>query len=251
MLEITNASFFYEGAENLFENINIRLEKGDIVSILGPNGTGKTTFIKCILGFLKFRNGEMHLSENSKEQIGYVPQSHYLNAPYTSLEMVLMGRAKFIGNFSSPGKKDIEIAKKMLKTVGVEKLENRFFNSLSGGERQLILIARALASECSVLVLDEPTSALDFNNQYRTLNMIKEMAEEFKLYVIFTTHQPEHAMYLSCKTLLMGGKDFSCFGKTDEVINERNLKKIYGLKTKIVEIKHENGISKTVIPIMG
>jgi len=251
MLEIKNVSFSYDSEKYLFKNINMHLEKGDIVSILGPNGTGKTTLIKCILGFLKFKTGEILIKGDSKGQIGYVPQSHYLNAPYTSLEMVLMGRAKFIGNFSSPGKKDIEIAEKMLKIVGVEKLENRIFNTLSGGERQLILIARALASECSVLVLDEPTSALDFNNQYRTLNMIREMAEEFRLYVIFTTHQPEHAMYLSSKTLLMGGKDFNYFGKTCEVINESNLKKIYGLKTKIVEIKHENGTSKTVIPIMG
>jgi iron complex transport system ATP-binding protein len=98
--------------------------------------------------------------------------------------------------------------------------------------------------------MDEPTSALDFKNQYKTLKMIKEVADEHGICILFTTHQPEHALYVSGKTLLMGGEDFNFFGETTEVISEENLKKIYGLNTKIVEINHELGISKAVVPIM-
>jgi len=252
-VEIKNASFAYTDSNYLFKNLNMKIQEKDIVSILGPNGTGKTTLIKCVLGLLKFNTGEVRAdgSPVKKNDIfGYVPQTHSMNAPYTAFEMVLMGRARFISNFSSPGKNDLGIAREMMKKVGISNLGDRIFQTLSGGERQLVLTARALASECNMLIMDEPTSALDFKNQYKTLKMIKEVANEHGICILFTTHQPEHALYASGKTLLMGGEDFNFFGETTEVISEENLKKIYGLNTKIVEINHELGISKAVVPIM-
>jgi len=252
-VEIKNASFSYSDSDYLFKDLDLSIRESDIVSILGPNGTGKTTFIKCILGLLNFRSGEIRINDRvfkKNSVFGYVPQTHNMNVPYTAFEMALMGRARFIGTFSKPGKNDMNITHQMMEKVGIIDLKDRMFNTLSGGERQLVLTARALASECGLLIMDEPTSALDFKNQYKTLNMIKEVAVEHRISILFTTHQPEHALYVSGKTLLMGGEHFNYFGETTEVISEENLKKIYGLNTKIVEISHEMGISKAVVPIM-
>ena len=231
------------------------------MSILGPNGCGKTTLLKCLLGMLNLKEGEIHINgedrgkikrEGNSLNMGYVPQSHQMVFPYTVLEMVIMGRARYVGMFSTPTSKDVEIARESLKMIGISHLEERAFSEISGGEKQLVLIARALASEAKILVFDEPTSALDYKNQYLILEILHKLTHERGLTVIMTTHQPEHALYISDRILLMGSdEESSIFGETSTTLTEDNLRRVYKIGMKIVSIPHGKDHLKGIIPIIN
>ena len=260
-VEVIDGAFKYSPGYEIFKGLNFNINSGEILSILGPNGCGKTTLLKCLLGILNLRKGEVYINgknigkikkAGSTPDVGYVPQSHLMVFPYTVLEMVIMGRARYIGMFSIPASKDVSIAKESLKIIGIGHFEKRAFSELSGGEKQLVLIARALASEANILIFDEPTSALDFKNQYLILELIHKLTHERGITVIMTTHHPEHALYISDKVLLMGSdRRESFFGDVYEMITEDNLGKIYGINAKIVSIQHGKDNLKGIIPIIN
>ena len=260
LVEVLNGSFEYSPKSPIFRNLNFNVDKGEILSILGPNGCGKTTLLKCLLGMLDLKEGEIrmngedmrkHKGGNSLD-IGYVPQSHEMVFPYSVLDMVLMGRARYICTFSMPTSKDVRIAKESLKMVGINRLEGKAFSEISGGEKQLVLIARALTSEAKILMFDEPTSALDYKNQYLIIEMLHKLTYERGLTVITTTHHPEHALYMSDKVLLMNGDgENSIFGDADVVLNEENLKRIYRINVKFVSIQHGESYLKGIIPVLN
>lgn len=245
VMNCINASFSYDGVKNIFEDINFVIEKGDIFCILGANGTGKTTLIKCLTNLMNLDSGQIKLDGkdikfmNNAEiarNIGYIPQIHNSTFPFTVLDVVLMGRSPHLDLFESPSEKDYKIALDSLKMLNISYMKEKPYTEISGGEQQLVFVARVLAQQPSILVLDEPTSHLDFGNQIRTLNIIDKLAKN-GLSVIMTSHFPDQAFISSNKVAIMQNGNFIDIGSPDDVITERNMEKTYGIKVKIVDIE--------------
>lgn len=253
LMQVSDASFSYDGQHNIFENINFSVEKGDVFCILGPNGTGKTTLIKCINGLMKLSSGKILFNEKniyslSKTEIaknmGYIPQIHNSTFPFSVLDVVLMGRSPHLEMFTSPGEKDIKIAEESLKTLNITHMRDVPYTEISGGEQQLVFLARILTQKPSILLLDEPTSHLDFGNQMRTLNIIEKLAKS-GLSIVMSSHFPDQAFISANKVALMKGKNFIDLGSPEEVITEENMEEIYDIQVKIVDIEHR----KACIPL--
>lgn len=249
LMEVKNLSFSFD-KRTIFENINFSIEKGDVLCILGPNGTGKTTLIKCLNGLYEVDSGEINVegknikslsfSEISR-YIGYIPQSHIPSFPFSVLEVVLMGRAPYINLTESPRKEDKEIAINSLKTLGIEDLKDKEYTNLSGGERQLVFLARILTQQPDILILDEPTSHLDFGNQIKLLEIIDELAKT-DLAIIMSSHYPDHTFLSSTKVAIMKDKKFIDFGTPEDVVTEENLKTAYGIDVKLINFDDDRKI---------
>ena len=199
-LEVRNLSFSY-GEHEVLHDISFCAEKGEFVSILGANGVGKSTLFRCILGLLPGYSGDIFIDGQNirslsvkglSKLVAYIPQSSTPVFNYSVEDIVLMGTTSSMGTFSSPGKKEIEKMEWALHKLGIEKLRKRCFHRLSGGERQLAVIARALVQQSGILMLDEPTASLDFGNQMLVLSTVKSLASEGYT-IIQTTHKPEHS----------------------------------------------------------
>jgi len=253
LMQVSDASFSYDGQHNIFENINFSVEKGDVFCILGPNGTGKTTLIKCINGLMKLSSGKILFHEKNiyslskteiAKNIGYIPQIHNSTFPFSVLDVVLMGRSPHLDMFASPGEKDIKIAEKSLKTLKIIHMRDVPYTEISGGEQQLVFLARILTQKPSILLLDEPTSHLDFGNQMRTLNIIEKLAKS-GLSIVMSSHFPDQAFISANKVALMKGKSFIDIGSPEEVITKENMEEIYDIKVKIVDIEYR----KACIPL--
>jgi iron complex transport system ATP-binding protein len=244
VLEIKNATFSYDGKDNIFEDINLNVEKGDVVCILGPNGSGKTTLIKCLNKITELSEGTVcingkDIKDISRREIalniGYVPQNHVSTFAFSVLDVVLMGRAPHLDFFETVEETDYKIAENALRKFGIYELKDKPYIALSGGEQQLVFFARVIAQEPKMLILDEPTSHLDFGNQLKTLNVISKLAEE-GLSVIMTSHFPDHAFISSNKVAIMNDQNFIDVGPPDDVITEENMEKAYGIHVEIVDI---------------
>lgn len=244
MIEVTDAGFFYEPERWIFRHHSFVLEQGEVWAILGPNGRGKTTFLKCLLGLRRPKEGGIRLGGSA----GYVPQVYQLAFPYPVLDLVLMGRARHLGIFASPGRRDLDIAHQALERLGMSGFAERTLPSLSGGERQLVLIARALASACELLVLDEPASALDLKNQRLVLTLLRRLAGE-GLTVVLTSHNPQHAYFVADKVALMLGPESYLFGPTESTMSEARLRRLYNVELRRVSFEHGGQERQTVVPI--
>ena len=246
LVDVKNISFSYDkDSPAVFENISFSIEKGDVLCVLGPNGTGKTTLIKCINGLHKVNEGEVYLNGTSIQNlsfrdisrtVGYIPQGHVPSFPFTVFDVVLMGRSPYVNITSSPKERDREIAFNALETLGIEDLKDKSYTNLSGGERQLVFLARVLAQEPDLLILDEPTNHLDFGNQIKLLEIIEQLSK-LGLAVIMSSHYPDHAFLAASKVAIMKDKGFIDFGTPDEVLSEENLKKAYGIDVKLIELE--------------
>ncbi len=245
LVDVKNISFSYDkDSPAVFENISFSIEKGDVLCVLGPNGTGKTTLIKCINGLHKVNEGEVYLNganiqnlsfRDISRTVGYIPQGHVPSFPFTVFDVVLMGRSPYVNITSSPKEKDREIAMNALETLGIEDLKDKPYTNLSGGERQLVFLARVLAQEPDLLILDEPTNHLDFGNQIKLLEIIEQLSK-LGLAVIMSSHYPDHAFLAASKVAIMKDKGFIDFGAPDDVLSEENLKKAYGIDVKLMEL---------------
>ena len=245
LVDVKNISFSYDkDSPAVFENISFSMEKGDVLCVLGPNGTGKTTLIKCINGLHKVNEGEVYLNganiqnlsfRDISRTVGYIPQGHVPSFPFTVFDVVLMGRSPYVNITSSPKEKDREIAMNALETLGIEDLKDKPYTNLSGGERQLVFLARVLAQEPDLLILDEPTNHLDFGNQIKLLEIIEQLSK-LGLAVIMSSHYPDHAFLAASKVAIMKDKGFIDFGAPDDVLSEENLKKAYGIDVKLMEL---------------
>lgn len=259
MLDIDNVSCGYN-SKTIVKNISVKVESGEILTLLGPNGVGKTTFFKTILGFLKLHGGEIKLDgQNIKDWkrnklakvIGYVPQAHIPPFPFSVLDIVVMGRTAHLGMFASPSQKDIEIAEKSLDDLDVAYLKDKVYTEISGGERQMVLIARALTQEPEILVMDEPTSNLDFGNQVKVLEQINKLSKK-GLGIIMTSHFPDHAFLCSTKVALLQRKNKFTVGNVDEVVTEDKLRETYGVDVKIISTVNKNGdLIKSCVPMLN
>ncbi len=247
MLEVEQAGFRYNGGGWVFRKHSFRLEPGEITAILGPNGRGKTTLLKTVVGLLKLDEGRISLLGET----GYVPQDSWTPFPYSVLDMVVMGRARHIGMFSSPTRADFRTALEFLELLGALRFKDRVFTSLSGGERQIVLIARALASGCGCLLLDEPASALDFKNQEVILKTLRLLSREKGLTVLLTTHYPQHAVHIADKALLMYDPEHYEFGPVGRVMNDETLGRLYGMDIRNINFQHAGREIHTVVPVFS
>lgn len=240
MLRATGICFQY-GKKQILRDISIHVEKGDVVSLLGPNGSGKSTLIKALLGINGICEGEVFYEGRNirgippKElarYVAYVPQIHNVAFPYRVIDVVLMGRVPHKSLFSKYTRSDIHIAVESLARLGISHLEDRIYTEISGGERQLTLIARALAQGAKFLIMDEPISGLDYGNQLRLLNMIASLASDGYTF-IKSTHFPDHAMMVSSSAILLKDGAIIASGKPSDVISQAMLKDIYGVDVRI------------------
>lgn len=262
MIEIKNVTLGYgvKHHKKILNNVWAQMKKGELLCILGPNGIGKTTLFKGILGLLPLLEGEITIHGTSiKNQskveiakyIGYVPQYHTPPFPYGVLDVVLMGRNPHISTFGSPTKEDNKIAQESLDRLGIRHLEGERYTELSGGERQMVLIARALAQKTEYLLMDEPTSNLDYGNQIHLLKIMKRLTED-GMGICFTSHYPEHSFLSQSEVLIMKKDKTMVQGSAQELITEEMLYEMYQLKTEIISTNDRNGNQvKSIVPYMG
>lgn len=257
-LKIQNGKYTYPHSERIILNdISFSLESGDILAILGPNGAGKTTLLRCMTGLLKWQSGATFLDgqllgsipqKKLWQRVSYVPQAKQVLTAYTVEEMILLGRASMVNAFSMPKKADMEAVDRCIAKTHLEDLRHRSCAELSGGEFQMVLIARALASEPEILILDEPESNLDFQNQLLVLDMISELSAE-GITCIFNTHYPAHALRRGTKALMLGKDGTYCFGPVHDVVTEESILKYFGVKSVIGELETESSSYADVVPI--
>lgn len=251
MLQVKEGSFEYTRGKSILKNITFTLREKEIMAIMGPNGVGKTTLLKCLMGILKWQSGHSKLdgtdSNAVRIKIGYVPQAHQFSFPYSVLDMVVFGRAEYMSVFATPGKEDYRIARKALDEVGILHLSDKSCNRLSGGQLQMVLIARALAGEPRLLILDEPESHLDFYNQLTILEIIKRLTKEKEIACVMNTHYPNHAIKVADQVLLLNECKY-VVGKPIEVLSKENVTEYFGVDSAIVSARvREKEISTFVI----
>lgn len=240
--EVKNGGFQYPNGRKVLSGVNFTFEEPGVLSVLGANGAGKTTLMKCMLGLQPWTEGCSCLDgqdirqmrqKTFWQQVGYVPQARLPSFVYTVREMVVMGRSAHLGELSQPRQKDWDIVEQCLKRVGISHLAGKLCNQISGGEYQLVLIARALATQPQLMVLDEPESNLDFRNQQIVLQVLEQLCREEGISVILNTHYPEHAIDISKKALLLLPDGSTLYGDANEIIREDHLEAAFGIPVRI------------------
>lgn len=249
MLTIEDIHFRHAATnEIVIAGISFKAQKAKITTILGPNGSGKTSLLKCIAGIWTSQKGEVyfegkninHLTLSERAKIfSLVTQGQDPTFDYLVFDMVLMGRACYISMFSSPSTEDHKVAQKALQIVGIEHLKSKHYSKISQGERQLTLIARALAQQTPVILLDEPTSHLDLKNQINILKTIKKIAIEKQLVVILTLHDINLAGLFSDKLLVIKKGKKIADGSPQDVLVEETIKSVYDVQVKKVNINNK------------
>ena len=262
ILQIENLSFGYQ-KKKVLKGITFSVERGEVFCIFGPNGCGKTTMLDCILGLNKPDGGTITIEgENAAtlspmekaQKMAYVSQKSDRTFPYTVLEIVLMGRTAYAGIFSSPGRDDVIIAENALNSVGMLAFKDRIYTTLSGGEAQLVKIARAIAQDTPVIIFDEPTSHLDFRHELNVINYICKIVREKGISVLMATHFPNHAYFfesfgLKTRVALMENGVFGAVGPPSEVLSQSNMAKIFKVVTKNFRDYYNNRVLNFVVPI--
>ncbi len=243
-LEVSHLSCGYGKGKPLIKDVTFTVGSGDICCILGRNGVGKSTMFKTLLCLLPPAGGHILLdgedittwkAEKLADHIAYVAQSHTPPFPYLVEEMVMLGRMNHIGVFGRPGAKDEKIVDSLMRDLGIDYLRGRAYTEISGGERQMVMIARAMAQEPEILILDEPTANLDYGNRVIVLNTLKKLSLN-GICTIFTTHDPEQALLLDAQTAIIIPGEPVVFGPSRIVVTEKNLKSAYNTTIRVVEI---------------
>ena len=272
-----NLTFSYDGKRNIFEGVSLNVEPGQVRCIIGPNGCGKTTLIDCLLGLNQPSSGKVLVARtgtpNAKAgvapdakagmadirqmkaaqlaaHIAYVPQGHKTTFGFTVLDVVAMGRTYAQKMFSPPGEEEYRIARSALAQVGLRGFEDRDYTRLSGGELQLVIVARAIAQKARVLVMDEPTAHLDFKHEMQVMEIAAELAKKQGLSIVMATHFLNQAYYLEnagvdTRVSLMSGGRIVREGVPSQVLTEENLQSAFGIQTEIVT----SGSRKFILPV--
>lgn len=233
----------------VLSEVSLRLEAGRVLSILGPNGVGKTTLFKTLLGFLPALAGEVRVggevtSEWSRKRfaqaVAYIPQLHTPSFSYSVFDVVLMGRTPHLSGMSSPSRSDEAFAQEVIEQLQIAHLAQRDYSTLSGGERQMVLIARAIAQQPRVMIMDEPCASLDFGNQAILLGRIAGLADQ-GMAVVMTTHDPNHAFALDGDVLCLAEGSVLAQGRARDVLDADALGGLYGVDMAVGDLRSSAG----------
>lgn len=261
IFKVENLSFSYDKGsqgERIIDGLSFAVTSGDIVSLVGPNGVGKSTLLRCMLGLLPRDTGRIELDGSDISSIplrqfwssvAYVPQLHRSSFAMTTIETVVLGRSAHIPLFAQPSERDYAIAYEALSEVGLTEKARQSFRELSGGQQRLALIAKALASTPSLLVLDEPETGLDYRNRLIIVDLLEKLASERGIAVIMATHYPENAIRASGKALLLERAGRARFGACDEVLNTISMQRAFNADVRIEELSIEEKPFKVIVPV--
>lgn len=253
-LLVENVSFAYD-KNPVLRDVSFRVEKGEFLSVLGPNGVGKSTLFRCILGALDGYHGTISvdgqeirtLSHRERaRRIAYIPQTHRPTFGYTVLDTALMGTTRQLSPFQQPRREQIDIAHEALERMGIDHLAERNFGQLSGGEQQLVLIARAIAQQSDILVMDEPTSALDYGNQLRVLQQVRDLSREGYM-VLLSTHNPQHALTFADRVLALHEGTVAAHGAAKDVLSPELMQRLYRIDVTFTDTQG----GSVIVPLMG
>jgi iron complex transport system ATP-binding protein len=240
MLSVRDLGFGY-GAKVVGRDVSLEVRRSEVLCLLGPNGSGKTTLFKTMLGLLPAQAGEVLLEGSPlaglprpdiARRVAYVPQAHAAHFPFRVLDMVVMGRTAHLGLFAAPGREDRAKAMGALDALGIAELAETEYTRISGGQRQLALIARALAQDAPAVVMDEPTASLDFGNQVVVLGEVRRLAAR-GLAVVLSTHDPDHAFSVGSRVALLDGGRLIAQGLPAEVLTPERLRAVYGVSVVV------------------
>jgi len=254
-LEVRNLQFAYK-CTNVLKGVDFSADSGQCVCLLGENGAGKTTLFRCLLGLLSGYQGDIYVDgvDSTKlsareiaKRIAYIPQAHAPVFNYTVFETVLMGTNVLTHGLRNPGRSERASVEQMLELLNISHLAERGFAELSGGERQLVLIARALAQKSHILVMDEPTANLDYGNQFGVMRQVKQLAKNGYL-IVLSTHNPEHALLYADKVLVLKDGKAIIYGEPEAVLDPAAIKTIYGVSVELKRVFTSTGDVPVFVP---
>ncbi len=243
-IEVEKLCFSY-GRREVLRDVSFTARPGELTLVLGPNGVGKSTLFRCILGLLQDWKGSIRVEgadvrtlrvRELARRVAYIPQSHYPTFNYSAFDMVLMGTTRRTSPFVSPGKKEREAAMEAMEAAGAAYLRDRSYHRLSGGEQQLVLIARALAQDTRVLLMDEPAANLDYGNQLRLMEQVRALAERGYL-ILLNSHNPQHALDYAHRVLAIRDGRTRAFGKPGEVLTPELIRELYGVEVDFLRLE--------------
>lgn len=247
-IELKNISCGYK-RKKILKNINLSFKTGNIYTILGGNGIGKTTLFKSILGFIDLKGGDIcfdgkSITSMTEKEIAtfvsYVPQAKNYSMQYTVFDIILMGRALHIKKFGIPSDGDIARVNAVMEQMKIDKFKNLMYSELSGGEQQIVLIARALVQESKFIIMDEPASNLDFENIKMVLDVLKELRHK-DIGIIMSSHSPDHALYCNDHVVMISKDKKIIEGSVQQTITQKNLYSVYGVQLDIISSEDVHG----------
>ena len=255
MLQVKHLSFSYGGVPAL-RDVSFDVAPGTVLCVMGPNGSGKSTLLDTVLGLHVPDTGTILLNGQNlsgmdrktiARHVAYVPQNHSVAFPYTVREAVLMGRSAYLSPFGSPTRDDHIRCEQAMKQAGIEALADRPYNTISGGDLRLVLLARALCQDAPLILMDEPTAHLDYRNELILLDTVCTLSREHGITMVIATHAPQQAFYLEGKhidiqTMFLKKGSVAAFGTPESCITTELIREVYGIESKILDSEGEKTV---------
>ena len=244
VVKAEHVAFSYVPDHPVLKDVSFEVHAGEVLMILGANGCGKSTLMRTLIGDLKHYTGSIEIKGKSQREysnlemarnVAMVFQDHNAPFPFSVIDVVKMARAPYLPIFGRPTKEDVRIAEEALEAVGMDHVAEEPYTNLSGGQRQMVLIARALAQQTDLILMDEPTSSLDYRNSAIVINAAARLASEQKKAVIMITHAPDQAFYYTSKAALMKDGRFFAYGPSEEVLTSESLSEVYNMRIRVLE----------------